>query len=160
MATRRSTWQHREGCGGGWMQRVAAADKVQAHGRAACTCTTCACACDVWLQAILSAGAPQHRSFFFLLAALSALFSLRVASCASRAAASSRSAAALSCIGVFLPPPAAGATTAGGATTTALQALAAGERVDEIARMLGGARVTAKTVAHARDLLAQAAGEP
>ena len=51
-------------------------------------------------------------------------------------------------------------TTAGGATTTALQALAAGERVDEIARMLGGARVTAKTVAHARDLLAQAAGEP
>ena len=112
MATRRSTWQHREACGGGWMRRVAAADKVQAHGRAACTCT-CACACDVWLQAIRSAGAPQHRSFFFLLAALSALFSLRVASRASRAAASSRSAAALSCIGVFLPPPAAGATTAG-----------------------------------------------
>jgi DNA repair protein RecN (Recombination protein N) len=50
-------------------------------------------------------------------------------------------------------------TTAGGDTTTALQALVAGERVDEIARMLGGARVTAKTLANARDLLAQAAAE-
>lgn len=50
-------------------------------------------------------------------------------------------------------------TTAGDDTRTRLQALVAGERVDEIARMLGGARVTAKTVAHARDLLAQAAAE-
>lgn len=50
-------------------------------------------------------------------------------------------------------------TTTGSDTTTALQALAAGERVDEIARMLGGARITAKTVAHARDLLTQATTE-
>lgn len=47
-------------------------------------------------------------------------------------------------------------TSAEGETTTALQPLAAAERVAEIARMLGGARVTAKTSAHARELLAQA----
>ncbi|GMU45522.1 MAG: DNA repair protein RecN [Porticoccaceae bacterium] len=45
-------------------------------------------------------------------------------------------------------------TSADGDTTTALQPLAAAERVAEIARMLGGARVTAKTSAHARELLA------
>lgn len=44
-------------------------------------------------------------------------------------------------------------------TLTQLQMLAAAARVDEIARMLGGARITQKTVAHARDLLAQAALE-
>ena len=76
-------------------------------------------------------GAPQHRSFFFFLAALSAFCSVRVACCASRAAASSRSAAALSCIGVFFrPPPAAGATaanaTAAGATAANGFAAAAG----------------------------------
>lgn len=42
-------------------------------------------------------------------------------------------------------------------TLTQLQMLAAPARVDEIARMLGGARITQKTVAHARDLLAQGA---
>lgn len=47
-------------------------------------------------------------------------------------------------------------TSAEGETTTALQPLAASERVEEIARMLGGARITAKTSAHARELLAQA----
>jgi DNA repair protein RecN (Recombination protein N) len=44
-------------------------------------------------------------------------------------------------------------------TLTQLQMLAAPARVDEIARMLGGTRITQKTVAHARDLLAQAALE-
>jgi len=47
-------------------------------------------------------------------------------------------------------------TSTDGDTTTALQPLATSERVEEIARMLGGARVTAKTSAHARELLAQA----
>lgn len=47
-------------------------------------------------------------------------------------------------------------TTAAGDTTTTLQPLADAERVAEIARMLGGARITAKTSAHARELLAQA----
>ena len=42
-------------------------------------------------------------------------------------------------------------------TLTQLQMLAAPARVDEIARMLGGARITPKTLAHARDLLAQSA---
>ena len=42
-------------------------------------------------------------------------------------------------------------------TLTQLRMLAAPARVDEIARMLGGARITQKTVAHARDLLAQGA---
>ncbi|MGE3297669.1 MAG: DNA repair protein RecN [Porticoccaceae bacterium] len=44
-------------------------------------------------------------------------------------------------------------------TLTHLQMLVAAARVDEIARMLGGTRITRKTVAHARDLLAQAALE-
>lgn len=47
--------------------------------------------------------------------------------------------------------------TSGDGASTALQTLGANERVDELARMLGGARITAKTLAHARDLLAQAA---
>jgi len=42
-------------------------------------------------------------------------------------------------------------------TLTQLQMLATPARVDEIARMLGGARITPKTLAHARDLLAQGA---
>ncbi len=44
-------------------------------------------------------------------------------------------------------------------TLTQLQMLATPARVDEIARMLGGARITPKTLAHARDLLAQGALE-
>lgn len=47
-------------------------------------------------------------------------------------------------------------TSVDGDTTTALRPLSATERIEEIARMLGGARVTAKTSAHARELLAQA----
>lgn len=50
-------------------------------------------------------------------------------------------------------------TSADGDTTTALQPLADSERVAEIARMLGGARITAKTSAHARELLAHAGAD-
>jgi DNA repair protein RecN (Recombination protein N) len=50
-------------------------------------------------------------------------------------------------------------TAAGAGVVTTLQTLGADARIDELARMLGGARITAKTLAHARDLLAQAALE-
>jgi len=47
-------------------------------------------------------------------------------------------------------------TKAGGAKTvhSELRTLAAGERVEELARMLGGVEITAKTRAHAREMLA------
>ena len=43
-----------------------------------------------------------------------------------------------------------------GRTTTAMQELGGKERLEEIARMLGGAKISAKTRAHAREMLAQA----
>jgi DNA repair protein RecN (Recombination protein N) len=43
-----------------------------------------------------------------------------------------------------------------GKTATIVEPLGAEERVGEIARMLGGARITAKTMAHAREMLAEA----
>ncbi len=43
-----------------------------------------------------------------------------------------------------------------GRTTTAMQELSGKERLEEIARMLGGAKISAKTRAHAREMLAQA----
>lgn len=46
-------------------------------------------------------------------------------------------------------------TSADGTTSSALQSLSTAERIGEIARMLGGARITTKTSAHARELLAQ-----
>ncbi len=49
--------------------------------------------------------------------------------------------------------------TARGKTSTSVQKLAATERVEEIARMLGGLNITAQTRAHAQEMLA-AAAEP
>jgi DNA repair protein RecN (Recombination protein N) len=49
--------------------------------------------------------------------------------------------------------------TADGATRTAVQALDAGDRVEEVARMLGGAQITTRTREHAREML-EAAGRP
>ena len=43
-----------------------------------------------------------------------------------------------------------------GRTTTAMQELSGKERLEEIARMLGGAKISAKTRAHAREMLEQA----
>jgi DNA repair protein RecN (Recombination protein N) len=43
-----------------------------------------------------------------------------------------------------------------GRTTTAMQELSGKERLEEIARMLGGAKISAKTRDHAREMLAQA----
>jgi DNA repair protein RecN (Recombination protein N) len=43
-----------------------------------------------------------------------------------------------------------------GRTTTAMQELSGRERLEEIARMLGGAKISAKTRAHAREMLEQA----
>jgi DNA repair protein RecN (Recombination protein N) len=45
-----------------------------------------------------------------------------------------------------------------GRTITSMQELSGEERVEEIARMLGGARISAKTRAHAREMLEQAKG--
>jgi len=47
----------------------------------------------------------------------------------------------------------------GGRTFTALVPLEMEERVREMARMLGGAQVTEKTLAHAREMIASSAGE-
>jgi len=44
---------------------------------------------------------------------------------------------------------------AGDAATSDLARLSAAERVEELARMLGGAEITAKTRAHARELFEQ-----
>ena len=43
----------------------------------------------------------------------------------------------------------------GGATTTRLEPLSADERVDEIARMLGGVELTPQSLAHAQAMVAQ-----
>jgi DNA repair protein RecN (Recombination protein N) len=50
--------------------------------------------------------------------------------------------------------------TDGKTTRTAVKPLAAEERVDEIARMSGGIDITVEARAHARDMLARAAGDP
>jgi DNA repair protein RecN (Recombination protein N) len=50
--------------------------------------------------------------------------------------------------------------TDGRTTRTTLAELTADERVEELARMLGGIEVTAKAREHARDMLAAAAGHP
>jgi DNA repair protein RecN (Recombination protein N) len=47
-------------------------------------------------------------------------------------------------------------STRGGRTVTALEELTGEERLEEIARMLGGEKISAKTRAHAREMLAQA----
>ena len=47
--------------------------------------------------------------------------------------------------------------TAGGATRTAVETLDAEERVEEVARMLGGAQITTRTREHAREMLEAAA---
>lgn len=44
----------------------------------------------------------------------------------------------------------------GGASHTRVQVLEAEQRIDEIARMMGGLEITTQTVAHARDMLARA----
>jgi DNA repair protein RecN (Recombination protein N) len=49
--------------------------------------------------------------------------------------------------------------TDGRTTRTTLTELTAGDRVEELARMLGGIEVSAKARAHARDMLAAASGE-
>jgi DNA repair protein RecN (Recombination protein N) len=43
--------------------------------------------------------------------------------------------------------------TTGGSTRTSIEALADDARVQELARMLGGAQITARTLEHARELL-------
>jgi DNA repair protein RecN (Recombination protein N) len=43
--------------------------------------------------------------------------------------------------------------TAGGTTRTSIEALASDARVEELARMLGGAQITTRTREHARELL-------
>ncbi len=43
-----------------------------------------------------------------------------------------------------------------GSTTTGIQTLSPDERVQEVARMLGGVQITQQTLAHAREMLAQA----
>jgi DNA repair protein RecN (Recombination protein N) len=50
--------------------------------------------------------------------------------------------------------------TARDAIRTTVQALDPAERVDEVARMLGGAEITARTRAHAREMLESAARSP
>ena len=40
-----------------------------------------------------------------------------------------------------------------GCTSTAVRELGTGDRVDEIARMLGGVKITERTRAHAREML-------
>jgi len=48
----------------------------------------------------------------------------------------------------------------GDGVTSELTALSGAARVDEIARMLAGRLITAKTRAHARELLAASARDP
>jgi DNA repair protein RecN (Recombination protein N) len=48
--------------------------------------------------------------------------------------------------------------TSGGHTRTSLEPLGPEERVEELARMLGGAEITARTREHAREMLQAAAG--
>jgi DNA repair protein RecN (Recombination protein N) len=43
--------------------------------------------------------------------------------------------------------------SAGGTTTTRIRPLEPAERIDEVARMLGGIEITAQTRSHARELL-------
>jgi len=50
--------------------------------------------------------------------------------------------------------------TTGNATQTAVHALEGAERIEEIARMLGGARITTRTRDHAREMLESAAQAP
>jgi len=50
--------------------------------------------------------------------------------------------------------------TARDAIRTTVQALDAAERIDEVARMLGGTEITARTRAHAREMLESAAQSP
>jgi DNA repair protein RecN (Recombination protein N) len=50
--------------------------------------------------------------------------------------------------------------TARDAIRTTVQALDSAERIDEVARMLGGAEITARTRAHAREMLESAARSP
>jgi DNA repair protein RecN (Recombination protein N) len=50
-------------------------------------------------------------------------------------------------------------TTTGGQTRTQLTRLSAKQRGPEIARMLGGAAVTSKALAHAQEMLAAAAAQ-
>jgi DNA repair protein RecN (Recombination protein N) len=48
--------------------------------------------------------------------------------------------------------------TDGTRTYAEIRSLSAGERVDEIARMLGGREITKKTLAHAREMIGRASG--
>jgi DNA repair protein RecN (Recombination protein N) len=50
--------------------------------------------------------------------------------------------------------------TSAGHTRTALEPLAGEARVEELARMLGGARITATTRDHAREMLAAGRSDP
>jgi DNA repair protein RecN (Recombination protein N) len=50
--------------------------------------------------------------------------------------------------------------TDGRTTRTTLTELSAADRVEELARMLGGIEVTGRAREHARDMLASAAGAP
>jgi DNA repair protein RecN (Recombination protein N) len=49
-------------------------------------------------------------------------------------------------------------TVTDGVTSASLEALSGNERVEEIARMIGGRNLTAKTRAHAKEMLQTAAG--
>lgn len=49
-------------------------------------------------------------------------------------------------------------TSTGDTVSTAVRALAGRERIDEIARMIGGIKISKKTLAHAQDMLARATG--
>ena len=49
-------------------------------------------------------------------------------------------------------------TVTGGVTSASLEALSGNDRVEEIARMIGGRNLTAKTRAHAKEMLQTAAG--
>ena len=48
----------------------------------------------------------------------------------------------------------------GGRTLADLQLLSAEDRVQEMARMLGGAQVTEQTLLHARELIEASVGDP
>jgi DNA repair protein RecN (Recombination protein N) len=49
-------------------------------------------------------------------------------------------------------------TNAGASTSATVRALAGRDRIDEIARMIGGIKISKKTLAHAQDMLARATG--
>jgi DNA repair protein RecN (Recombination protein N) len=49
-------------------------------------------------------------------------------------------------------------TSTGETVSTAVRVLAGRERIDEIARMIGGIKISKKTLAHAQDMLARATG--